>query len=157
MPRRRRALALLPALVVLACARKPAEPPASAPSYECIEAMPPVHDIDTYAGAAPPIASPWLAHTLDREPLREVVRAHQHELRACYEAGLRHHPDLRGVVEVRWTILPDTSVTDVVLSGTSLRDACVVTCVLREVATWTFPRYGGREFRISYPFRFDHG
>lgn len=129
----------------------------------CALEMPPARDIETYAGGAEALdpagrwaASPLLAHSLNRAPIVEVVRAHQPEIRACYEQGLLRDPNLKGRLDVRWTITPETTVRDVELSETTLTDACVVRCVIDEIATWSFPGFRGlqREIRLTYPFRF---
>lgn len=171
MTRMRARSILAAALVTSACAASrppagPSDPGADARSLGCDLEMPPARDIETYAGVAPvwdlaaaPVGDPLLAHSLDREPIRAVVREHQADLRACYDRGLLRDPDLTGRVDVRWTIVPGGAVEDVELAETTLADACVVRCVLGEVATWTFPGFRGlqREIRLVYPFLFRRG
>jgi len=103
-----------------------------------------------------PPAHALLASSIRRELITDVVDSHRDALRACYREGLARDPELRGTITVAWAIL-DGVTSDVELGKTTLADGCLVTCVLDEVATWSFPAFRGypETLRMNYPFRFD--
>jgi Gram-negative bacterial TonB protein C-terminal len=98
--------------------------------------------------------------SIDRELIRQVVRSHLSELRACYEAFLLHPGDagvaLAGKVAVRWVVDPDGSVSKAEVKQASpgfseKLSGCVTTAVL----TWRFPKpRGGGVALVTYPFIF---
>lgn len=118
--------------------------------------MPPLVDeftagLDLREGRAAP-SSTLLATSIDREAIRSVVRAHSEEIRACYDAGLTRDPKLEGRLTLRWTVRHG-EIEEVELTDVTLADACVVVCVIDEVATWSFPRLrAAEELKITYPF-----
>lgn len=85
-----------------------------------------------------------------------VVRAHLPEIRACYEAGLRSRPDLRGRLVVRFTVEADGAVTGAEVASSTLGDGQVEACVLERVRAMQFPPTPrGASIRVSYPFAFE--
>lgn len=114
--------------------------------------MPPVREFDEPFARAVGV----YAHSLDVEPIRRAVRENQEDLRRCYERGLLRDPNVAGRVDIRWRIERDGTVGDVELAERpTLADACVVVCVMHEVATWTFPTHTSEDgFLVTYPFRF---
>jgi hypothetical protein len=84
-----------------------------------------------------------------------VVRAAFGDFKRCYEAGLRRHPRLRGVVRVRFTVSRDGAVSEAVdadLEGPDplafgpgpdaipVADAAVRACVVGAFKRLSFPR-----------------
>jgi hypothetical protein len=93
---------------------------------------------------------------LSPEQIRRVVVAHQGALRACYEIEAQKDPTLKGGVSVGWTIDPSGAVTSASLAGSSIHNARVEGCVLRQVRTWHFPSSDGNS-QTTFPFSFGIG
>jgi TonB family protein len=88
--------------------------------------------------------------SIDRDLIRRVVRKHTAQVRACYEAGLARHPDLRGRVVVRFTIAESGKVESSEVESSDLGDAMVGECIAHAVLGWRF--VGGARIVVSYPF-----
>ena len=93
---------------------------------------------------------------LNPEQIRRVVVAHRGALQACYEIEAQKDPTLRGGVTVAWTIDPAGAVTSANMSATSIHNARVEGCVLRQVRTWHFPSSDGVS-QALFPFTFGIG
>jgi hypothetical protein len=93
---------------------------------------------------------------LNAEQIRRVVLAHKGALQACYEIEAQKDPTLRGGVTVAWTIDPSGGVTSASLAGTTIHNARVEGCVLRQVRAWHFPASDGTS-QPTYPFSFGIG
>jgi outer membrane biosynthesis protein TonB len=106
-------------------------------------------------GTVPTIkASEPVVGTQDKDVIRRIVRAHVHEIRDCYNAGLAKDPTAKGMITIEFTIGPDGKVeASNVKDVTGFADPEVPTCIAEAIATWTFPepRGGGRVI-VSYPF-----
>jgi hypothetical protein len=93
---------------------------------------------------------------LSAEQIRRVVMAHRGALQACYEMEAQKDPTLRGGVTSAWTIDPGGTVTSASLAGTTIHNARVEGCVLRQIRTWHFPASDGVS-QATYPFSFGIG
>jgi hypothetical protein len=93
---------------------------------------------------------------LNPEQIRRVVIAHRGALQACYEIEAQKDPTLKGGVTVAWTIDPGGAVTSASLAGTTIHNARVEGCVLRQVRTWHFPSSDGTS-QATFPFSFGIG
>jgi hypothetical protein len=93
---------------------------------------------------------------LNAEQIRRVVMAHKGALQACYEIEAQKDPTLRGALAVTWTIDPSGAVTSASLSSSSIHNARVDGCVVRQVKAWHFPSSDGAS-QASYPFAFGIG
>ena len=93
---------------------------------------------------------------LSPEQIRRVVMAHRGALQACYEIEAQKDPTLRGGVGVQWTIDPGGGVTSANVSSSTIRNARVEGCVLRQVRSWRFPASDGVT-QALYPFSFGIG
>jgi hypothetical protein len=78
---------------------------------------------------------------------------HMPELRACYDEGLALNGDLRGRVALRWTIHEGGGVESVEVVDSELADPCVAQCMVDEVESWEFERFGHTTV-VTYPFNF---
>jgi hypothetical protein len=94
---------------------------------------------------------------LSPEQVRRVVMAHQGALRACYESEAQRNPQLRGGVTMAWQIDATGGVTSASLAGTTLSNARVEGCVVRQVKAWHFPASDAPTTVAGYPFRFGVG
>jgi hypothetical protein len=93
---------------------------------------------------------------LNPEQIRRVVIAHKGALQACYEIEAGKDPTLKGGVTVSWTIDPGGAVTSATLAGSTIHNARVEGCVLRQVRTWHFPSSDGVS-QATFPFSFGIG
>lgn len=95
---------------------------------------------------------------LDKDIIRRIVRAHINEVRYCYNQGLVKDPDLRGRVEVTFTIGATGEVSSAEVKATSLDDKDVGTCIAKAVERWKFPKpAGGGNVVVVYPFVLEPG
>ena len=116
------------------------------------------------AAAADPASAPWpwapplraRVPGLSAEQIRRVVVAHQGALRACYEIEAQRSPNLRGGVTVNWHIDPSGSVTTDSVGNSTLGNARVEGCILRQVKVWHFPTADAPS-DVGYPFKFGVG
>ncbi len=93
---------------------------------------------------------------LSADQIHRVVIAHRGALQACYEIEAQKDPSLRGGVTVAWTIDASGAVTTANLASTSIHNARVEGCVLRQVRAWHFPASDGVS-QPTYPFSFGIG
>jgi len=93
---------------------------------------------------------------LNPEQIRRVVIAHRGALQACYEIEAQKDPSLRGGVTASWTIDASGAVTSASLASTTIHNARVEGCVLRQVRAWHFPSSDGSS-QATFPFSFGIG
>jgi hypothetical protein len=94
---------------------------------------------------------------LSAEQVRRVVMSHTGALRACYEGEAQRNPNLAGGVTVAWQIDPDGKVSTANVASTTLNNARVEGCVVRQVRTWHFPQSESSTRVDAYPFKFAVG
>jgi hypothetical protein len=90
---------------------------------------------------------------LGPEPIRHVVVAHAGALQACYEIEAQKDSSLKGGVTLRWRVDEGGAVTSAFVVGSTLQNARVEGCVLREVRSWRFPTSDGIS-EVTFPFVF---
>jgi hypothetical protein len=93
---------------------------------------------------------------LSPDQIHRVVMAHRGALRACYETEAEKDPTLKGGLSVTWTIDPSGAVTSANVASTTIHNARVEGCVLRQVRNWRFPASDSPSLP-TYPFRFGIG
>jgi hypothetical protein len=94
---------------------------------------------------------------LTAEQIRRVVMAHTGAIRACYESEVQRNPNLKGGVTMQWNIEPGGTVTTASVAGTTINNARVEGCVVRQVKTWKFPAASTPTQVGAYPFKFAIG
>jgi hypothetical protein len=94
---------------------------------------------------------------LNPEQIRRVVVAHRGALQACYEIEAQKDPTLRGGVTLTWTIDPGGAVTSATLASSTIKNARVEGCVLRQLRAWHFPSSDAPTQVASFPFTFGIG
>ncbi len=145
-----RRLAILAALVLLsACKREPpapvAAPPASrAPPAAGAPAEPP-HPV--YA-PAPDWGEP------DMPKVRKLFEGRFAEVKRCYEAELQKHPDSRGKLTLRFTIVESGALRYVKVARTTFERPDVPGCVVQVVRRWKTPFHPNDPVEVEYPFSF---
>ena len=92
--------------------------------------------------------------SLSAEQIRRVVRSHTAAVQFCYEKELQRSPGLSGGVKVRFTIGTDGAVTASSMGESTLNNAQVEGCILRQVKMWVFPKPEGGSVSVAYPFLF---
>jgi len=91
---------------------------------------------------------------LSAEQVRRVVMAHVGAVRACYESEAQRNTSLKGGITLSWQIAPDGSVSAPALAGSTLNNARVEGCVLRQLRGWHFPASESQTIVPSFPFSF---
>jgi outer membrane biosynthesis protein TonB len=92
--------------------------------------------------------------SLSREQINKVVRAHLAGVKYCYEKELQHKTSLAGGVDVFWVIQPDGTVSKANVKQSTMGDAAVEGCIVRQVKQWQFPKAPGQTIVGRYPFIF---
>lgn len=95
----------------------------------------------------------------DIDEVNSIVQAHSPAIQYCYEREVRRNPDLKGKVVVRFTILPDGTVTKAKIISSSLKSQSVERCILSRISRWDDfgaidPSLGNATFRQVYTFGF---
>lgn len=91
---------------------------------------------------------------LTEAQIARVVRLHRTALRYCYELEAVRRPNLTGSVRVQWRIDLSGRVSSARIATSSLRDATVEGCVVRQIRGWRFPEPDGGEVIVTHPFMF---
>ena len=78
--------------------------------------------------------------SLSKEQINKVVRAHLAGIKYCYEKELQHKASLSGGIDVFWIIQPDGTVSKANVKNTTMGDAAVEGCIIRQVKQWQFPK-----------------
>jgi outer membrane biosynthesis protein TonB len=95
--------------------------------------------------------------SLSREQIQKVVRAHMAGVKYCYEKELQHKSSLGGGIDIFWVIQPDGSVSKASVKQSSMNDAAVEGCIVRQVKQWQFPKAPGQTIVGRFPFIFKGG
>jgi hypothetical protein len=93
---------------------------------------------------------------IDREPIRQVFRAHERDVRSCYETSLKVDPKLSGKVVMQIDYV-DGRVTksSIAEEASTLRDKQLLSCMLEKSKTWIFPPAPREKVvEIRYPYFF---
>ncbi len=94
---------------------------------------------------------------LPPDVIKRVIRANFPRFRACYEQGLKKDPGLKGTVAVRFIIDTTGAVESASLSGGSMSDTGVSSCVLGVYRTVSFPEPESGKVLVTYPIDFQSG
>lgn len=95
---------------------------------------------------------------LPPEEIRRIVRANYGTYRKCYEAGLGRYAKLEGKVTLRFVIERDGTVSNAVVSDSTLPDCQVARCVRDGFKTLRFPKpRGGGIVTVQYPIMLQPG
>ncbi len=86
-----------------------------------------------------------------------VVFGHSAAIQYCYERELQRNPDLKGKISVRFTILPDGTVSSPAIISSTLENERVERCILSRISRWDDfgsidPAMGNATFRQVYTF-----
>lgn len=100
-----------------------------------------------------PRGDPIVDGTYPPERIQRVVMRNRMQIRYCYENELQRIPTLRGTVRMSWRIGGDGRATSVRVAQSTLRNARVEGCIVRQVRRWRFPPPdNGQRVGVNYPF-----
>jgi len=88
--------------------------------------------------------------------VQRVVLSRQGAFRACYDMAVAREPNLKGGVTVSWTVLPNGSVSGARIASSSLANARVEGCILRQFSRLQFPT-ADKNTNSTWPFLFKPG
>jgi len=91
---------------------------------------------------------------LSREQINRVVQANRAAIKYCFETALQRAPKLEGAVNIEWRIDRKGMVASARVAKSTLGDAGVEGCIVRQVKRWKFPEPDGGEVDVMYPFIF---
>jgi outer membrane biosynthesis protein TonB len=94
---------------------------------------------------------------LSPEQIMRVVRRNQAAVRYCYENELQRQPNLSGRITIHWRISRSGSVSSARVGSSTMRNARVEGCIVRQVRRWRFPQPDGGEVDVDFPFIFGAG
>ncbi|MGF1468383.1 MAG: AgmX/PglI C-terminal domain-containing protein, partial [Sandaracinaceae bacterium] len=97
-------------------------------------------------------ATPRVSGYLSAEQIMRVVRRNFAQVRYCYENELQRQPNLGGRIEIRWRVARNGTVSSARVGSSSLRNARVEGCIVRQVRRWRFPEPDGGEVDVNFPF-----
>lgn len=107
------------------------------------------------AGACAALASTAFASSLDKNAIRDTIRAHKAEIAACYEQTLAADPAAEGRVVLEFTIAPDGGVERAEVAQSSIDDATLHACMMDSAMGWQFAKPAGSgNVVVKYPFVF---
>jgi TonB family protein len=89
---------------------------------------------------------------LSREQINRVVQANRAAIKYCFESALQQNPRLQGAVHAHWRIDRQGNVATARVAKSTLGDAKVEGCILRQIKRWKFPEPDGGEVEVTYPF-----
>ena len=108
---------------------------------------------DALGGQVAGKEAPKPSRGLNRTQVARAVTSRMGAFRACYEAAATREPTLAGGMTVNFTVSPGGSVGSASVSGSSLHDARVEACVLRQFQRLQFPT-AEKPTGGSFPFVF---
>lgn len=88
---------------------------------------------------------------LSTADVQATIGKHLHEIRACYETGLKEYPALEGQVTAQFVIQAGGNVSSSIVAASTLGAPRVETCIASAIRTWQFPRTD-RSTTVKYPF-----
>ncbi|MFN7698908.1 MAG: AgmX/PglI C-terminal domain-containing protein [Deltaproteobacteria bacterium] len=97
---------------------------------------------------------PRVSGYLSPEQIMRVVRQNSAAIRYCYESELQRQPSLRGRIEIGWRINREGRVTTSRVARSTMDNARVEGCIVRQVRNWRFDQPDGGEVDVVFPFLF---
>jgi hypothetical protein len=101
--------------------------------------------------AKPKPGAPLGSGQLDPQIVLSGINARMGRMRACYAAGLRRDPTLRGEMKIKFVIDTSGHTLNVVDAGSHMKDKEVLACVMSEFKALRFPAPEGGIVDMVYP------
>ena len=109
------------------------------------------------AGPVSNVSALSLSGRIDKRLIQKVVRAHENEIRHCYDMALLKDKKLTGRIMTQFVILPDGKVerAAIVESESTLNNPEVEKCIIEHIEQWVFYSNDGySKLLVNYPFEF---
>ena len=88
--------------------------------------------------------------------IQRVINLEQQRIKRVYENWLKRDPALAGQLRIKFTIMPDGSVTSLSIVSSSTKNSEFDDTILRYVKRWAFsPVEGGGPVEVVFPFVFE--
>lgn len=89
--------------------------------------------------------------------IQSVIQQHQHAITDCYKQALKKNKDLKGMIEVRFVVIPSGRIIEPEIIYSSLSEITVEQCLVARMQRWrSFPpidsSLGNWSYRIRYRF-----
>lgn len=129
---------------------KPSPPPIPSPviKSEVIE------EIKTVAKPTPK-PTPKAKETLPQDYIDQVIKKQTPFFNRCYSEHLRLNPNARGRISLSFTIMPNGSVENVRVLGSTLKDPKLERCTVSVIERIRFRKFDGDPSIYSYPLNFE--
>jgi len=99
-------------------------------------------------------ASGGVSGKIDAAKVRGTIRRFLGGVRHCYEMQLKVNPNLKGRIAIQFVIGPSGGVSSCSVTGDSMGNTLVSSCVCRRVRRWKFPPPDEGSVTVSYSFVF---
>jgi hypothetical protein len=100
--------------------------------------------------------APQAGHGLTPAQVSRVVMSRMGAFRACYEAVSARDPSLSGGVTIAWSVTPGGDVSGPRVQSSSLNNARIEGCILRQFGRLRFPT-ADKPTNAAFPFIFKPG
>jgi protein TonB len=88
--------------------------------------------------------------------IKKVIDLESNRLKRVYETWLKRDPSLAGQLKIKFTIMPDGSVTNVTVVSSSTKNSEFDETLVRYIKRWSFPAIdGGNPVEVVFPFVFE--
>jgi TonB family protein len=96
------------------------------------------------------------AEARSQSSIKKVIDQETNRLKRVYETWLKRDPSLAGQLKIKFTIMPDGSVTNVTIVSTSTKNSEFDETLVRYIKRWAFPAMeGGGPVEVVFPFVFE--
>lgn len=96
------------------------------------------------------------AEARSQASIQRVITLEQQRIKRVYENWLKRDPALAGQLKIKFTIMPDGSVSNVTVVASSTKNSEFDDTILRYVKRWSFPSVaGGGPVEVVFPFVFE--
>jgi len=96
------------------------------------------------------------AEARSQASIKKVIDQESNRLKRVYETWLKRDPTLAGQVKIKFTVMPDGSVSNVSIVSSTTKNAEFDETLIRYVKRWAFsPVDGGSPVEVVYPFVFE--
>jgi TonB family protein len=96
------------------------------------------------------------AEARSQASIKKVIDLESNRLKRVYETWLKRDPTLAGQLKIKFTIMPDGSVTNVTVVSSSTKNTEFDETLMRYIKRWAFPAMdGGSPVEVVYPFVFE--
>lgn len=98
---------------------------------------------------------PRIVGSISEMEVSKTIRSRERVLKACYERELERTAGLAGKIVIEWKIREDGKVSTTRVSNTTMGNAKVETCLIRQVRALRFPKSGdAKPVRVQQPILF---